>query len=87
METVSHRELRNNSGKVLERVRNGETVAVTNHGELAAVLVPPHLEAIDRLTAAGRVRMASAPASFGLASRLVRATSTGEMLSDLRGER
>lgn len=41
MRTISHRELRNNSGEVLREVAAGETVAVTNRGEVVAHLTPP----------------------------------------------
>ncbi|WP_423183900.1 type II toxin-antitoxin system Phd/YefM family antitoxin [Arthrobacter sp. NyZ413] len=33
MTTIPHRELRNNGSKILERVKNGETIDVTNNGE------------------------------------------------------
>ena len=39
--TIPHRELRNNSSKILEEVRNGETIHITNHGVVVATLVPP----------------------------------------------
>ncbi len=39
--TIPHRELRNNSSKILEEVRRGETIHITNHGEVVATLVPP----------------------------------------------
>lgn len=39
--TIPHRELRNNSSAVLREVQAGETVYVTNNGEVVAVLVPP----------------------------------------------
>jgi prevent-host-death family protein len=39
--TIPHRELRNNSSAVLRDVPAGETVYVTNNGEVVAVLVPP----------------------------------------------
>ena len=39
--TIPHRELRNNSSKILEEVRRGETIHITNHGEIVATLVPP----------------------------------------------
>ncbi len=42
--TIPHRELRNNSSKILEEVRNGETIHITNHGEIVATLVPPRRE-------------------------------------------
>ena len=87
MDTISHRDLRNNSGRILERVRNGETLAVTNHGEVTALLVPPHLPAIDQLTAAGRVREPSSPSTLGLRVRLKGKTPTAAVLDDLRGAR
>ncbi|HET7415229.1 MAG TPA: type II toxin-antitoxin system prevent-host-death family antitoxin, partial [Arthrobacter sp.] len=40
MSTIPHRELRNESSKILQRVKNGETIEVTNNGEIAATLVP-----------------------------------------------
>lgn len=39
--TIPHRELRNNSSAVLRDVQAGETIEVTNNGEVVAVLVPP----------------------------------------------
>ena len=39
MTTIPHRELRNQSSKILERVKNGETIDVTNNGEIAATLI------------------------------------------------
>jgi prevent-host-death family protein len=87
MHTVSHRELRNDSGKVLDRVKRGETIGVTNHGELAAVLTPPHVEAVDRLQAAGRIRLARSDMPFGVAKRVEAEVSTAAALDDVRGDR
>jgi prevent-host-death family protein len=39
--TIPHRELRNNSSAILREVAAGETIRITNHGEIVAVLVPP----------------------------------------------
>lgn len=39
--TIPHRELRNNSSAILEEVRRGETIHITNHGIVVATLVPP----------------------------------------------
>ena len=39
--TIPHRELRNNSSAILREVAAGETIRITNHGEVVAVLVPP----------------------------------------------
>lgn len=40
METISHRDLRNNSGSILKAVAAGESYIVTNHGEPIARIVP-----------------------------------------------
>lgn len=85
--SISHRELRNNSGQILESVRNGETVAVTNHGELAAVLVPPHTALIDQLDASGRVRHPTNDSPLGPSERIHHALATSVALEDLRGDR
>lgn len=39
--TIPHRELRNNSSAILEEVRQGETIHITNHGVVVATLIPP----------------------------------------------
>lgn len=85
--TISHREFRNNSGQVLERVRHGETIGVTNHGELTALLVPPNLAKIDQLVASGRVRLARSDAPLGFDVRVTNVLSTADVLADLRGDR
>lgn len=41
MKRIAHRELRNNSSAVLRQVQAGESFAVTNHGDVVAILVPP----------------------------------------------
>ena len=40
--TIPHRELHNNSGEVPREVAAGETVYVSNTGEVVAALVPAH---------------------------------------------
>ncbi len=60
MTTIPHRELRNNSSRILERVRNGETIDVANNGEITATLIPPPSSTLDKLIRAGRVRVAIA---------------------------
>lgn len=57
MERIGVRELRQNASRYLARVRAGETVEVTDRGELVAVLVPPPRgeTARDRLIAEGRL--------------------------------
>ena len=89
MRTISPRELRNNSSAVLRAVRAGETVEVTNHGEIAAVLVPPFLTPYERLVAAGKVRRPREDRRVDLRRiRRVAAPLTSEaIIADVRGER
>lgn len=89
MRTISHRELRNNSSQILRDVSRGEIIHVTNHGEVAAVLIPPSLTSYERLLAAAKIRLPSADKSIDV-HRLDRAKSyrtTREMIDDLRGNR
>jgi prevent-host-death family protein len=88
MTTIPHRELRNQSSKILERVKNGETIDVTNNGEIAATLIPPASSPFERLLLAGQIRPASTAAvDFQALRRVASANSTVEILADLRGDR
>lgn len=88
MATIPHRELRNHSSQILERVKNGETIDVTNNGQVAATLVPPGLSPFELLLLAGQVRPASgSPVDFRTLTRVSSDVSTGEILRDLRGDR
>lgn len=88
MTTIPHRELRNQSSKILERVKNGEVIDVTNNGEVAATLIPPAASPFERLLLSGSVRQATAsPVDFQVLPRVTSAKSTAAILSDLRGDR
>jgi prevent-host-death family protein len=87
MTTIPHRELRNQSSKILERVKNGETIDVTNNGEVAATLIPPSASPFERLLLAGNVRPALGAVDFQVLRRVTSDAGTAEMLSDLRGDR
>ncbi|RDV10996.1 type II toxin-antitoxin system prevent-host-death family antitoxin [Arthrobacter sp. RT-1] len=88
MATIPHRDLRNQSSKVLERVKNGETIHVTNNGEIAATLIPPSASPFERLLQAGQVRPSAAcPVDFRTLPRIVTECSTADILDDLRGDR
>lgn len=88
MRTISHREFRNNSSEVLRQVAAGEIIEVTNHGVVAAVLVPPSLTSLERLAVAGKVRP---PGERTVDLRKVRRAksnlTTAEIISDVRGHR
>ena len=88
MTTIPHRELRNQSSKILERVKNGETIDVTNNGEIAATLIPPSASPFERLLQAGQVRPAAeGPIDFLALPRIASEATTADILDDLRGDR
>lgn len=88
MTTIPHRQLRNESSKILERVKNGETIDVTNNGEVSATLIPPASSPFERLLRSGAVRQSTAgPVDFTQLERVQAEVSTEELLDDLRGDR
>jgi prevent-host-death family protein len=88
MTTIPHRELRNQSSKILERVRNGEIIDVTNNGEIAATLIPPAASPFERLLMSGGVRQAAEGfVDFRALPRVKSVAGTPDILADLRGDR
>lgn len=86
MRTVTHREMRNNSGEILRAVAAGETISVTNNGQVAALISPPEGDTLLRLAAQGQVRMARRPAAdLSTIRRRTAQRTTAEMLADTRG--
>lgn len=81
--TIPHRELRNNSSAVLREVAAGETVFVTNNGEVVAVLVPPPRSG----THAPRVRRATARGGFSTLPRVTIEQPVEDVLDELRDDR
>ncbi len=63
MERIGVRELRQHASRYLELVKAGESVEVTERGELIAILTPPERarSARQRLLAAGRLLPAVSP--------------------------
>jgi prevent-host-death family protein len=81
--SISHRELRNESGQVLKSVAAGESFTVTNNGEPVARLVPIDAAAPDlHCLSPARVQ-----GGFSGLSRRSIDTSTRDALDDLRGNR
>ena len=83
--TISHRELRNNSGEILRAVAAGESFTITNNGQPVAELVPAAVDPFAGLT----VQRADRSKSFrdldpveGLSGE-----TTAESLDYLRGDR
>lgn len=87
MRTIPHRELRNNSSKVLADVKGGETIAVTNNGEVSAILVPPGSRAYDQMLAAGLVTPAPHPGHARAITRVTSQARSIDVLNELRGDR
>ena len=87
MRTIPHRELRNNSAKVLADVKHGAVIEVTNHGEVVAVLIPPQTSRLAVLEAAGLVTSATSTAPFSALQRVTTTESIADLIDDLRGER
>jgi prevent-host-death family protein len=87
MDRVPIRELQQHASAVLRRVRAGETVGITDRGQLIAVVAPPSsLGGTAALVASGRVRTPTRQLDdLPAAVRVKRRTS--DVLDDLRGER
>jgi prevent-host-death family protein len=86
MRTVTHREMRNQSGEILRQIADGETIQVTNHGQVAALIVPPGADPLADLVSRGQVRAARHPAS-SLRSIVRRkgTTDSQAIVADVRG--
>ncbi|MBK8293690.1 MAG: type II toxin-antitoxin system prevent-host-death family antitoxin [Solirubrobacterales bacterium] len=82
--TIPHRELRNNSSKILREVQNGEIFNVTNHGEVVAVLMPPPAIKGPRPL---KIRKAKRRGGFDKIESVKIEGTTQEILDYLRGER
>lgn len=73
---------------MLRDVAAGEVIEVTNHGKVAAVLVPPSLTAYERLVVAGKVRLpASEPVDLRRIHRSTSNRTSAEIVADTRGQR
>lgn len=87
MERIGVRELRQHATRYLHRVKAGETVEVTERGELVALLVPPSPAATarERLISSRRIVPAAQP--FQLPRRRAAAVDTAAALDELRADR
>lgn len=85
MESVSQREMRNNSGELLRRVAQGESVLITNGGVPAAVMVPATSDVRTHLIAAGRLRAGTGLDLSALPAPVPSAWSSDELLAEDRG--
>lgn len=86
MRSVTHREMRNNSGEILRAVAAGESVQVTNNGQVAAIISPPSGDSLTELVARGQARPARKPLASLQAVRRGKASRTSaEIVTDSRG--
>lgn len=87
METIGVRDLQQHASAALRRVRQGETLGITDRGRLVAVLSPPSAATgAGALIAAGRVQPARYRAT-DLAAAVPASRTTAEVLDELRSER
>lgn len=87
MRTIAHRELRNQSSKILEAVERGETIQVTNNGRVVAVLVPPRLTPLERGRLSGTVIPAEERIRLSDLPRVRSDQTVIDVLTDLKGDR
>jgi prevent-host-death family protein len=81
MRSLTHREFRNDSAKVLQAVEHGESFLLTNNGHPVGKLVPADSPVPDlRVT-----RPATTHGGFVLPTPSAAAETTAETLDDLRG--
>lgn len=86
MRTVTHREMRNNSGEILRAVAAGESIQVTNNGVVAAVISPPPVDVLRDLEERGQLRRATGDiADLRAIPRRRSSLTTAEILADTRG--
>jgi prevent-host-death family protein len=85
VDSVSQREMRNNSGELLRRVADGESVLITNGGVPAAVMVPAVSDTRTRLVASGRLRVGTGLDLGALPPPVPSETSSEDLLADDRG--
>lgn len=89
MDRIGVRELRQNASKYLDKVKAGETVEVTERGQLVALLVPPSpaLTARDRLIAEGKLLPSESGGPLRLPIPVRVQMDSGAVLDELREER
>ncbi|OLO55466.1 prevent-host-death protein [Actinomyces oris] len=84
MQTITHRELRNNGAAILHRVQAGEAFEITNNDEPVAILSPISWDRLSILRQQGAVRQAT-HVDFRALKRTADVSSQA-VLDDLRGE-
>jgi antitoxin (DNA-binding transcriptional repressor) of toxin-antitoxin stability system len=70
VKTIAHRELRNDSSRVLDEVSNGKNIQVTKRGDVVAIMIPPDTSRYEVMALAGAIRPHRSDASFGSLRRV-----------------
>lgn len=81
MERIGVRELRQHASRYLDRVKAGEAFAVTQRGQLVAVLTPPDPSASTREQLISSGQLLSSAGAVHLPRRL-RATADSDVVLD-----
>jgi len=78
--------MRNQSGEILREVADGETIQVTNNGQVAALIVPPGADPFADLISRGQVRVARRPSSsLRSITRRKSTVDSQTIVADVRG--
>ncbi len=78
--------MRNQSGEILRHVADGETIQVTNNGQVAALIVPPGTDPLADLVSRGQVRVArTPPSSLRFIARRKGTVDSKAIVTDVRG--
>ena len=83
MSEVRVGELNQQTGRVLRRVQNGESLLVTDHGRPIAVILPAPASRFEQMVALGQIRR---PKGTGGGWRYVKGVSRDEDLDDVLAE-
>ncbi len=84
VERIGVRELRQHASRYLDRVKSGETVEVTERGQLVTLLVPPSPARNARESLIAEGRLVPGPGVLRLPRRVQAHTSSEAVLDELR---
>jgi len=87
MERIGVRELRQHASRYLDRVKQGETVEVTERGRLVALLIPPAPSAAERDQLISQGRLLPAHNAFVVPVAVAAEGASAAALDELRAER
>lgn len=86
MKRIPQRELRNDSGRILQEVSEGAIVEVTSNGKVMAIMTPPRVSYYELMLQGGRAVAPKAYLDLRAVDRAHVALRTADVLDDLRGD-